>query len=145
MLRDNDLAATLRRFSTAYPRQRAALEQAATNLSPALPLTPLLAQRHVEELLERAVRGQSACPPTRAELLQALSDTSLKVPLNDAATTLMATLFKECLPDVFDPGCGRSDTYEVKQVRKKLVATLKTKRASTVNADPQPFQPSLFG
>ena len=145
MLRDVNLAATLKRFRNAYPRQRDALARAATNLTPALPLTPLLAQRHVEELLERAVSGGSACPPTRAELLQALSEVSLKIPLNAAATTLMATLFKECLPDAFDPEPGRADTFEVKQVRKKLVATLKTKRAATINTDPHPFQPSLFG
>ena len=145
MLRDATLAATLKRFSSAYPRQRAALERAATNLTPALPLTPLLAQCHAEELLERAVRGESACPPTRAELLQALSDTSLKVPLNDAAATLMGTLFKECLPDAFDPEPGQADSFEVRQVRKKLVATLEPTRAATVNPNPQPFQPSLFG
>lgn len=145
MLRDINLTATLKRFSNAYPRQRAALARAAANLSPALPLTPLLAQRRVEELLERAVRGESACPPTRAELLQALSDTSLKVPLNDAATTLMTTLFKECLPDEFDPEPGRAATFEVKQVRTKLVKSLKSKRTADLNTAPQAFQPSLFG
>jgi hypothetical protein len=53
---------------------------------------------HCRELLERVVKGDDPRPGTRAEMLAALSEASLKAPLERNAHTAMEHLFAQCFP-----------------------------------------------
>jgi len=53
---------------------------------------------HCAELLERVVKGQDTTLGTKAEIMMALSESSLAHPLTHTASVLYARLFREILP-----------------------------------------------
>jgi len=53
---------------------------------------------HCAELLERVIAGQDTTLGTKAEIMMALSETSLRSPLTHTASVLYAKLFREILP-----------------------------------------------
>lgn len=58
-----------------------------------------LYRQHCKEILDRVALGRDTREPTGAEMLIALSETSLKVPLNSAATGLYLKLMTEHFPE----------------------------------------------
>ena len=55
---------------------------------------------HCRELLDRVGRGEDTRPATHAEMIFALSEASLRAPLDNGATGLYLKLGLKCFPDV---------------------------------------------
>ncbi|MEU5878165.1 hypothetical protein [Spirillospora sp. NPDC047279] len=64
------------------------------------PMPELLYRGYVSELLDRRVKGEDTRPATAAEMVFALSEVSLAVPLNSAGAGLYLKLMYQCCPDL---------------------------------------------
>lgn len=59
-----------------------------------------LYRAHCRELLDRVGRGEDTRPATHAEMIFALSEASLRAPLDNGATGLYLKLGMECFPEI---------------------------------------------
>ena len=58
-----------------------------------------LSRLHIRELAQRIAEGKDLRPPTRAEMLYALSEMSQVAPFRSAAFVLYARIFREAFPE----------------------------------------------
>lgn len=69
---------------------------------------------HCREIVTRAARGEDTRPGTRAEVMLALSEASLRAPLDSTGAALFERVFREVLPDgarVLDGGDAPREGY----------------------------------
>lgn len=84
---------------------------------------------HLDEMIERLVAGGDLTLPTRAELLIACSEASLRAPFNRGGLALYGTLFREVFPDhpitaELAKEWYHTDTFEGIELRHTLTSTV---------------------
>ena len=118
----------VREFSAEYPQHRARLSAAFVHLrwTGGSEAPTALIEAHVRELLRRIIDDRPLQLGTRAEVLKALSDISLRAPLPPEAFTAFETLFREIWgnqvseePLLRESSPGRTDEI-VLDVQRKL-------------------------
>lgn len=105
----------VRTFIKKHPRKTDILNRAFSILFPPEALRdkdPALYRHHVEELLNRAMSGESMHHATKAEILSAISQTSLRTPIQQDYAALMERLFADIFGNTPDGAPFSQESWE---------------------------------
>lgn len=127
----------IKRARRRFPERDAELHAAFRLLRPTDPLdgTETLYVAHVDEILDRVVRGEDTRPGTRAEVLGGLLIASRVAPLREVGLALAERLLAEVAPRIsrrFGPPIGREAfpgelDDELRTARRKLSSPWRTR------------------
>ena len=114
----------IREFQERYPEYKENLDKVFMDLASTEPLEgkhPSLYRVHCVELCQRRIDGEDLRPATDAEVIGAISNLSLKVPIKKDCAYIMQRLFRKHFPDVLPELPDFTEEYQGSSSRFELL------------------------
>ncbi len=106
---------TIREMQGVFPDFAGIIDKSFGILKPSEPLmdkSPELYEAHCKELIVRRISGENIEPATDAEIIAAISDLSLRAPLQRDCAYVMQKLFKKLFPGKLPDLLEIQESYE---------------------------------